>query len=155
MSNLGVDAGTLETFDDAVRRVNSKVLDLPSDFIGKVSDGYHTFDELYEFRKAYNAALFNEWASEWHKACISKELLHISQFPTPKFDVHKSWRHNDGELCFGGGWFIVVAVLPTGQISNHYKAEDWELFKMPEWPVAKYEFDGHTGQDVLNRLKAI
>ena len=26
-----------------------------------LSDGYHTFDELYEFRKMYNAALFNEW----------------------------------------------------------------------------------------------
>ena len=28
------------------------------------SDGYHTFKELYEFRKAYNVALFNEWASQ-------------------------------------------------------------------------------------------
>lgn len=33
-----------------------------SDFsIAELSDGYHTFDELYEFRKMYNAALFNEW----------------------------------------------------------------------------------------------
>ena len=29
----------------------------------QMSDGYHTFAELYEFRKAYNAALFNEWAA--------------------------------------------------------------------------------------------
>ena len=29
--------------------------------IGDLSDGYHTFNELYEFRKIYNAALFNEW----------------------------------------------------------------------------------------------
>ena len=27
----------------------------------RVSDGYHTFSELYEFRKMYNALLFNEW----------------------------------------------------------------------------------------------
>ena len=39
---------------------------------GSTSDGYHTFDELYEFRKMYNAALFNEWAFQ----C--------------KFNVHKS-----------------------------------------------------------------
>lgn len=26
----------------------------------RVSDGYHTFLELYEFRKVYNALLFNE-----------------------------------------------------------------------------------------------
>ena len=100
------------------------------------SDGYHTFKELYEFRKAYNVALFNEWG----------------KFDIPYYDVHKSWKHNDGELCFGGGWFIVVAVLPTGQISNHYEAKDWDLFKIPEVEKAKYEFDGHTGQDVINRL---
>ena len=28
--------------------------------INELSDGYHTYDELYEFRKMYNAVLFNE-----------------------------------------------------------------------------------------------
>ena len=102
---------------------------------GNTSDGYHTFNELYDFRKAYNAALFNEWA-----AC-------------GKCSVHKSWRHHDGELCFGGGWFIVVAVLPQGQISNHYEANDWDLFAVPETARALFEFDGHTGGDVVSRLK--
>lgn len=102
-----------------------------------ISDGYHSFNELYEFRKMYNAALFNEWAKQ------------------NKHDVHKSIRHHDGELCFGGGWFIVVAMLPTGQISNHYKMRDWDLFKVPVTQTAKYPFDGHTGKDVLNRLKEI
>jgi len=109
------------------------------------SDGYHTFKELYEYRKVYNAVLFNEWGKHY---CS----YHYS---FPKYDVHKSWKHNDGELCFGGGWFIVVAILPTGQISNHYKAEDWDLFKIPEVEKAKYEFDGHTSQDVINRLLSI
>jgi hypothetical protein len=103
---------------------------------GNTSDGYHTFNELYEFRKAYNAALFNELAAGG------------------KCSVHKSWRHHDGELCFGGGWFIVVAILPDGQISNHYEAKDWDLFAIPETAKALFEFDGHTGADVLNRLKA-
>jgi hypothetical protein len=102
---------------------------------GNTSDGYHTFNELYEFRKAYNAALFNEWAAGG------------------KCSVHKSWRHHDGELCFGGGWFIVVAVLPDGQISNHYEAKDWDLFAVPETERALFEFDGHTGADVVERLK--
>jgi len=112
-----------------------------------ISDGWHTFDDLYEFRKLYNAALFNDWAKEWRKE--------ISSFAKPLYDVHKSIRHNDGELCFGGGWFIVVAVLPTGQISNHYKLEDWDLFKIPDCPKAKYEFDGHTPEDVMERLKSL
>ncbi len=102
---------------------------------GNTSDGYHTFNELYEFRKAYNAALFNEWAAGG------------------KCSVHKSWRHHDNELCFGGGWFIVVAVLPQGQISNHYEAKDWDLFAVPEVERALFEFDGHTGADVVERLK--
>lgn len=104
---------------------------------GKISDGYHTFDELYEFRMAYNAVLFNEWAEQG------------------KYDVHKSIKHYEGDDCFGGGWFIVVAVLPTGQISNHYEMKDWDLFKCEEVEKAKYPFDGHTPQDVLNRLLAL
>lgn len=101
---------------------------------GKISDGYHTFDELYEFRKMYNAALFNEWAAQG------------------KYSVHKSKRHFDGEECFGGGWFIVVAILPTGQISNHYEMKDWGLFDVRETERALYKFDGHTGEDVIARL---
>ena len=120
--------------------------------IGDLSDGYHTFNELYEFRKVYNAALFNEWANK-NDEPINYEKEGWEN--PPKYNVHKSWRHSDGELCFGGGWFIVSAMLPTGLISNHYKAEDWDLFKIPEVEKALYEFDGHTSEDVLNRLKKL
>lgn len=119
-----------------------------------ISDGYHTFGELYEFRKVYNAALFNDWAKNNTSNVMLMSNPPIPKFE-PKYDVHKSWKHHDGELCFGGGWFIVVAVLPTGQISNHYEAKDWDLFNIPEVEKAKYEFDGHTPNDVLNRLKAL
>ena len=104
---------------------------------GDISDGYHTFRELYEFRKMYNAALFNEWAE------------------AGRYEVHKSLRHYEGEECFGGGWFIVVAILPDGQITNHYKVDDWDLFRLPVKDKALYEYDGHTGKDVLERLRAI
>lgn len=107
---------------------------------GETSDGYHTFNELYEFRKLYNAALFSHWA---------QHDPYTEFFGT----VHKSWRHYDGEECFGGGWFIVMATLPTGQISNHYEATDWDLFKVPERDRAD-EWDGHTAQDVADRLTA-
>lgn len=123
--------------------------------IGTLSDGYHTPDELYEFRKMYNAVLFNEWAN-FRKNIILEGYIGSADKKVPpavKYSVHKSWKHNDGEPCFGGGWFIVSAMLPTGLISNHYKAEDWDLFKIPEVEKALYEFDGHTGQDVLARLE--
>jgi len=103
----------------------------------ELRDKYHTMDELYKYRMVYNAILFNEW------------------FAHGKYEVHKSKRHNDGEPCFGGGWFIVVAILPTGQISNHYKEEYWDLFQCESIPSAKYPFDGHTPNDVLIRLKSI
>jgi len=104
---------------------------------GNLSDGYHTFNELYEFRKVYNAALFNEWGK------------------LGKYDVHKSKKHFDGNDCFDGGWFIVVAILPSGQITNHYELKDWDLFNIPVFETAKYPFDGHTPQDVITRLKNI
>jgi len=121
------------------------------------SDGYHTFKELYEFRKAYNVALFNEWGSQIKTDktfCMATngKIIEVTTDTTYKYDVHKSWKHNDGELCFGGGWFIVLAILPEGQISNHYKEEDWDLFKIPEVEKAKYAFDGHNSNDVINRL---
>ena len=100
------------------------------------SDGYHTFKELYEFRKMYNAALFNEWSDQG------------------KYYVHKSWKHSDGEDCFGGGWFIVVAQTPHGQISNHYEKEDWDLFRCEERERGAV-WDGHTPQDVVQRLKKL
>jgi len=100
------------------------------------SDGYHTFKELYEFRLLYNAALFNEWAAQG------------------KYDVHKSQRHFDGELCFGrDDYFVVVATLPTGQISNHYPMTDWDLFRCEAVEKAKAQWDGHTSQDVAKRLR--
>lgn len=104
---------------------------------GNTSDGYHTFNELYEFRMIYNAALFNEWASH------------------NKYETNKSWKHYDGEWCFGNKkeWFIVTAKTPFGVISNHYPASDWDLFKVPETEISIHEYDGHTAQDVVERLR--
>ena len=132
---------------------------LPGEEIELINDKYHDFKTLYEFRKVYNAALFNEWAIEnkhakQQRLAVQEEGFAVGEF-TPKYNVHKSWKHNDGELCVGGGWFIVVALLPSGQISNHYEAKDWDLFKIPETEKALYEFDGHTSEDVLKRLLAL
>ena len=120
-----------------LKSVQKGIDNTPDDVRGGYSDGYHTFNELYDFRKTYNAILFNEWAKQ------------------NKFEVHKSKKHFDGEECFGGGWFIVVAILPTGQVSNHYELKDWDLFKCEEYEKARFEFDGHTPIDVIDRLKQL
>lgn len=103
-------------------------------------DGSHTFDELYEFRMLYHASFVNESHQrnlEWKEGPRSV----------------KSLRHSDGDLCFGGGWFIVVTELPTGQISNHYETKHWDLFKVRvvERPPM---YDGHIASDVVLRLRA-
>jgi hypothetical protein len=149
---------TMESPQGQILRLATK-LNLPYE---EITDGYHTFKELYEFRKMYNAALFNEWGKIKPRVddLNNGNINVVFEYNNPKskldyvlYNVHKSWKHYDGDLCFGGGWFIVVAMLPTGQITNHYKAEDWDLFKIPEVDKALFPFDGHTGQDVLERLK--
>lgn len=126
------------------------------DFIdaNDVSDGYHTFGQLYDCRLAFNVALFNEWGNfnTTRRHLDPSSFDGVGSTTGILYNVHKSIKHHDGELCFGGGWFIVVAVLPTGQISFHYKMEDWDKFKIPETEKALYEFDGHTTEDVINRL---
>ena len=96
-----------------------------------------TIQELYDFRLIYNALLFNEWSKH------------------DTIEVYKSKKHSDGELCFDGEWFVVVAILPTGQITNHYHIKYWDYFQIKEYPQVKDEFDGHTPIDVLNRLKSM
>lgn len=109
---------------------------IAEDRIGEFSDGYHTFNELYEYRMLYNALLFNAW------------------YQAGLYDVHKSKKHDDGELCFGGEWFIVKAETPYGQISNHYELKDWDSFKCEEREVCS-KYDGHTSADAIDKMKKL
>lgn len=99
------------------------------DDIGEISDGYHTFNSLYNQRLCLWAALVNAY----------------------KDKAWKSRLHHDGEPCFGGGWFIVGITTPAGDYTYHYELKDWNLFdckvldKAPEW-------DGHTDNDVSRVL---
>ncbi|MBF6332447.1 hypothetical protein [Nocardia transvalensis] len=109
---------------------------MTDDTTSRVSDDTPTVAELYRYRMLYNALLFNEWAQ------------------AHRYDVHKSRRHHDGQPCFGGQWFIVVAQLPAGQISNHYPLEHWAKFRVPERETAA-AWDGHTPRQAADRLAAL
>lgn len=99
-----------------------------------VSDGHHTFGELYEFRMYYNAL-----------AAVA-----LSEWGIP---VSKSNKHNDGHYPFDDDtWFIVVMELPTGQVSNHYRMEYWDLFRVPEHDISPVVYDGHNSQDAAQRM---
>ena len=103
-------------------------IDIPDD-LGEFSDGYHTFNSLYEQRAVLFATIVN------HNPTIS----------------WKSHKHEDGELCFGGGWFIVAIDTPEGSYSYHYEDKYWDMFKCVELPKAKH-WDGHTDKDIWRML---
>jgi hypothetical protein len=99
---------------------------------GKASDGYHTFDELYDHRCHLFVALMRS---------------------TPNL----SWRannHEDGTMY--DNWFVAGMHLPTGDISYHLPMTMWKMLdgvgivtsnKAPKW-------DGHTAADTVKRLAA-
>ena len=95
-----------------------------------LSDGYHTlFNQLYYQRMILFATIVN----------MNKD---------------KSWkslRHEDGELCFGGGWFIVGIDTPEGSYTYHYEDKYFDLFNCIELECGKH-CDGHTEKDVVRLL---
>ena len=99
---------------------------------GEISDGFHTFNELYEHRCTLFIALMKSY---------------------PKI----SWRannHDDGSNF--ENWFIAGMKLPTGNISYHLPSKVWEALdglgietrlNAPKW-------DGHNSNDVVQRIKS-
>jgi hypothetical protein len=100
--------------------------------IGDLSDGFHTFNELYEQRMILFAVLVKAY----------------------KDKAWKSYRHEDGEYCFGGGWFIVGIDTPEGSYTYHYENKYWGMFDCVDLPRAKH-WDGHTEADAETRLMSL
>lgn len=99
------------------------------DDIGDLSDGYHTFNQLYHQRAVLFAALVKAY----------------------KDRAWKSWKHEDGEKCFGEGWFIVGIDTPEGSYTYHYEEKYWDMFECMELEKGKH-WDGHTEKDVTRLL---
>ena len=108
---------------------SADVVEIPETGIGDLSDGYHTFNGLYYQRMVLFSALVNAYNGR----------------------AWKSWKHEDGEPCFGGGWFIVGIDTPKGSYTYHYEDKYWNWFECEELPVAKH-WDGHTEEDVTRLL---
>lgn len=115
---------------EAIREEHTaNVIEIPATGIGDLSDGYHTFNGLYYQRMILFAALVKQNRDR----------------------AWKSYRHEDGEPCFGGGWFIVGIDTPEGSYTYHCENKDFDLFECVELPVAKH-WDGHTEEDVTRLL---
>ncbi len=101
---------------------------------GEISDGYHTFDELYDHRNTLYVALC--------KAVQAKEHVGI---------VWRSREHSDGTTM--PGWFLLgINVEEGGQISYHLPSKFWDKAAFAITFDQAPKFDGHNPADVLERL---
>lgn len=100
----------------------------------KISDGYHTFGELYEHR------------------CIL--YLLAAKSVMLRYVVWRSKYHSDGTDY--PGWFILGIGFDWGnQITYHLPMSLWELSSFAvDYPAAP-AWDNHTSADVLERLKKL
>lgn len=96
---------------------------------GKISDGYHTFDELYEHRHL----LFLNFL-------LSTDLIQV-----------------EARLDHYPDWDVICAILQNGeQISYHLPVRLRSLWENEFIIVRESKdiiYDGHTSQDVLDRLR--
>ena len=96
--------------------------------MGKVSDGYHSFNELYEHR---------------HLLFINLTIA----YPEISF---KTWLNHKKEKM--DGWFILGMETDHGEITYHVPDKYWKITTVKEIEYNS-EYDGHDSEDVLERLK--
>ena|SRR3990167_11204329 len=91
---------------------------------GDISDGYHTFEELYNHRCLLfvNLCLMDPHNAYWK--------------PEPSF----------------GEWFCLYFELPKAQISYHIPNKYLPLVDGKIDRDDEHKFDGHTSDDVVARL---
>lgn len=94
---------------------------------GQISDGYHTFDELYYHRMMLFSVICN----------------------TYKDKAWKSWKHDDGTMY--DDYFIVGIDTEEGQYTYHYHKDNWDMFEVKELEYAPV-WDGHKPKDITRLL---
>ena len=111
--------------------MKKSVITIPSTGIGDVSDGYHTFNELYHHRAILFSVICNS----------NKEI------------AWKSRSHHDGSMY--SNMFIVGINTPKGQATYHYDVNPyWRMFEVQELEFAP-EWDGHTPDQAIERIKTL
>ncbi len=103
-------------------------VEVPESGIGDLSDGYHTFNELYHHRAILFSVICNSMPDK----------------------AWKSKLHDTGDMF--EGMFIVGIETPDGQATYHYDVNPyWDMFKVKELEKAP-KWDGHTSTDAINRI---
>lgn len=110
---------------------STDVIKIPETGIGDLSDGYHTFNELYH-----------------HRAILFSVICNMMP--------DKAWKsklHDTGDMF--DNMFIVGIETPEGQATYHYDIEPyWDMFKVKELERAP-KWDGHTPSEAIERIAKI
>lgn len=107
-----------------------------------ISDGYHTFGELYEHRIVLFIALCREMANN------------PAYQDGQKSKIWRSMAHSDGSAW--KGWFIMGLGIEQGeQITYHLPIHYWEKTNFAETIAQAPSFDGHSSNDVLQRISKL
>jgi hypothetical protein len=104
----------------------------------QASDGYHSFDELYDHRFTLFIALCRALAKAG---------------PGHQF-VWRSKLHADGTM-YEGAFIMGIGKQRGKQITYHLPLARWEEIDFAETLNRAPEWDRHTPQDVISRLKAL
>lgn len=128
---LDLDSDIDNEYLNAQRTIIQAIEQQPSEDKGEISDGYHTFNQLYHQRAILFATIVNQ----------------------NKDKAWKSFKHSDGHYCFdeGGEMFIVGIDTPKGSYTYHYHKKYWDYFDCKELECGKV-WDGHTEEDVTRLL---
>jgi len=104
---------------------------------GQVSDGFHTFDELYTHRHL----LF----------CALSHMAGLRRYAPYRWKSRRHWWNGIVEHVWDG-WFIAGIELSGRMITYHLPDACWNLFDGIE-RVDPPPHNGHTSQDVIERLR--
>lgn len=128
-----------------VAEINKLIQELPSEERGKVSDGFHSFSELYDHRVELWITLLDH---------LSNTMDSMQCDWIYKDDIWRTKLHSDGSSF--EGWFVLGFGKKSGkQITYHLPISKWEDCTFANTLEKAPTFDGHSSSDVLNRLKSL
>lgn len=104
-----------------------------------ISDGYHTFGELYEHRHALFVALCSMINS--YSPYIFRE----------EYPVWRSKLHSDGTM-FDDSFIMGIGKTPGKIITYHLPIGMWAITDFAQTLYHAPEWDGHTSDDTIHRL---
>lgn len=114
-----------------------------------ISDGYHTFDELYDHRITLYIALCKKYQDWVYSPGL--RTMHPNGYDKK---VWRSKKHADGSSY--DGWFILgIDRRKDRQITYHIPLKRWKETNFAQTLEKAPKYDGHTSQDVLKRLNLL